>query len=175
MEIVEAKPEHLPAISRIYDAVVVGSAATFDLEPPPLSYWERALESVDREAGHLLIVGLDDGGEVLGYAKSGRFRERAAYDTTCETSIYVAEEARGRGVGRAIYGRLIELLEGSRARLAVGGMADAEPGQRRPARVARLHPRRHLHRRRGQVRRALGRDLVRAPAGQAVARGCALK
>jgi len=127
MEIVEAKPEHLPAISRIYDAVVVGSAATFDLEPPPLSYWERALESVDREAGHLLIVGLDDRGEVLGYAKSGRFRERAAYDTTCETSIYVAEEARGRGVGRAIYSRLIELLEGSRARLAVGGMTAPNP------------------------------------------------
>ena len=127
MEIVEAKPEHLPAISRIYDAVVVGSAATFDLEPPPLSYWERALQSVDREAGHLLIVGLDDGGEVLGYAKSGRFRERAAYDTTCETSIYVAEEARGGGVGRAIYSRLIELLEASRARLAVGGMATPNP------------------------------------------------
>jgi len=127
MQIVDATAEHLAGIAEIYDAVVVSSPATFDLEPPPAEHWRRALDSVDPERGHFLIVALDDDGAVIGYAKSGPFRERAAYDTTCETSIYVAEAARGQGVGRALYGRLIELLEASPARLAVGGMTAPNP------------------------------------------------
>jgi L-amino acid N-acyltransferase YncA len=127
MQIVAATAEHLESIARIYAEAVVSSPATFDLEPPPIDYWERALAAVDPQAGRFLIAGLDEGGELLGYAKSGQFRDRAAYDTTCETSIYVDEAARGRGVGKAVYGRLIELLEASPLRLAVGGMTDPNP------------------------------------------------
>ena len=127
MRIVDASRSHLEQIAAIYDAEVASSPATFDLEPPPIGHWERALASVDAAAGHLLMVALDDRDEVLGYAKSGQFRERAAYDTTCETSIYIAESARGEGVGRALYSRLIERLEASSARLAVGGMATPNP------------------------------------------------
>jgi phosphinothricin acetyltransferase len=127
MQIVDADRSHLEQIAAIYDAVVVSSAATFDLEPPPIDYWERTLETVDHDRGHLLIVAVDDDESVLAYAKSGRFRERAAYDSTCEISIYVAEAAQGRGVGRTLYGRLIELLETSSARLAVGGMTSPNP------------------------------------------------
>ncbi len=122
MQIVDVDRSHLEQIAAIYGAVVVSSPATFDLEPPPIGYWERALEALDHDAGHYLIVGVDEAGDVLGYAKSGQFRQRAAYDTTCETSIYVAEAARGQGFGRAIYTHLIELLDASPARLAVGGM-----------------------------------------------------
>ena len=122
MQIVDADRSHLEQIAAIYDAVVVSSAASFDLEPPPIDYWERTLETIDHDRGHLLIVAVDEDERVLAYAKSGRFRERAAYDSTCETSIYVAEAAQGRGVGHTLYGRLIELLEASSARLAVGGM-----------------------------------------------------
>ena len=127
MQIVDAGPEHLPAIAAIYAAEVETSAATFDVEVPPIEYWERALGDVDPAAGHLLIVGLDDDGTVLGYAKSGRFRDKAAYDTTCETSIYVGRAARGRGVGTALYVRLIELLEASEARMAVGILTEPNP------------------------------------------------
>jgi phosphinothricin acetyltransferase len=127
MRIVDAGPEHLDQIAAIYNAEVASSPATFDLEEQPVSQWERVLESIDPAVGHFLIVALGDDGTVLAYAKSGRFRDRAAYDTTCETSIYVAQEARGRGVGRALYARLIEVLEGSSARLAVGGMTEPNP------------------------------------------------
>ena len=127
MQILHAEPEHLDQIAAIYNAEIRSSPATFDLEEQPVSQWERVLEELDHEAGHFLIVGVDDGGTVLGYAKSGRFRERAAYDTSVETSIYVAEAARGCGVGRTLYARLIELLEGSNARLAVGGMTEPNP------------------------------------------------
>ena len=44
--------------------------------------------------------------ELLGYAYAGYFKGRAAYDWSCETTVYVAREARGRGLGRALYGAL---------------------------------------------------------------------
>jgi len=127
MQIVAATAEHLAEIARIYEAEVAGSATTFDLEPPSPEAWGDALARVDPSRGHFLIVALDNRETVLGYAKSGRFRERAAYDTTCETSIYIAADARGRGVGRALYARLIELLEASEARVAVGVMTEPNP------------------------------------------------
>ncbi len=49
MQIVDADRSHLEQIAAIYDAVVVSSAATFDLEPPPIDYWERAVETVDHD------------------------------------------------------------------------------------------------------------------------------
>jgi phosphinothricin acetyltransferase len=127
VQIVDAEPEHLEAIAAIYAVEVESSPVTFDLEVPGAGAWERALAGVNPSRGHFLIVALDDEGTVLGYAKSGRFRERAAYDTSVETSIYLDRNARGRGIGKALYGRLIELLEASPARLAVGGMTEPNP------------------------------------------------
>jgi phosphinothricin acetyltransferase len=130
MQIVDAKPKHLEAIARIYAEVVLTSPATFDLEPPTREDWATALVDCDPAAGRVLLVALDDSGRVLGYAKSGPFRDRAAYDTTCETSIYIDSNARSRGVGRVLYGRLIELLEASPLRLAVGGFTEPNEASR---------------------------------------------
>jgi phosphinothricin acetyltransferase len=127
MEIVDAAAEHLEAIARIYRHYVETSPATFDLIDPDPAYWRQMLGTCNADAGYYLLVALDADGEVLGYAKSGQFRERAAYDTTCETSIYVDADAQRRGVGVALYGRLIELLEASPLRLAVGGMTEPNP------------------------------------------------
>jgi phosphinothricin acetyltransferase len=63
-----------------------------------------------------------EGERVLGYAKSGEFRERPAYASTREVSVYVAENARRGGVGGALYGELLRRLEGRGLRLAVGGV-----------------------------------------------------
>lgn len=127
MQIVEAKPEHLEAIARIYADVVANSPATFDIEAPSLEEWERRFEDSDPERGHYLLVALDDAGEVLGFARSGRFRDRAAYDSSCETSIYVAPPARGQRISSALYARLLELLEESPLRLAIAGITEPNP------------------------------------------------
>jgi L-amino acid N-acyltransferase YncA len=127
MKIVNAEAAHLEAIARIYGEEVVSSPATFDLDPPDLESWKATLHGCDAQSGRFLLAALDEHGEVLGYAKSGPFRDRAAYATTCETSVYVAVESRGRGAGRALYERLIELLEASPLRLAVGGLTEPNP------------------------------------------------
>jgi phosphinothricin acetyltransferase len=119
--IADARAEHLDQIAAIYADVVRTSPATFDLEPPTLERWRETLAASDPAAGHFLLVALD-GDRVLGYAKSGRHKDRAAYDSTCETSAYVAGDARGRGIGTALYSRLFELLDASPLRLAVAGI-----------------------------------------------------
>ena len=68
------------------------------------------------------MIVADDDGRVAGYAKTGQFRPKPAYDTTCETSVYVAAEDRGRGVGNALYTALLELLDASGLRLATAGI-----------------------------------------------------
>ncbi|MFL5870342.1 MAG: GNAT family N-acetyltransferase [Solirubrobacterales bacterium] len=124
LTIADATPEHLDAIAAIYAEVVRTSPATFDIEPPSIDRWRELLGSTDPDAGHHLIVALDDDGWVLGYAKSGPFMERAAYNSTCLTSVYVAADGRGRGVGTALYARLFELLDASPLRLATAGITE---------------------------------------------------
>jgi phosphinothricin acetyltransferase len=58
---------------------------------------------------HRLLVA-DEEGLVLGYASTSRFRDRAAYDTTVEASIYCAPEAVGRGIGSALYCELFAAI-----------------------------------------------------------------
>jgi L-amino acid N-acyltransferase YncA len=127
LTVLDATEEHLPGIAEIYAAAARDTPATFDLEGHPLSWWRSALAAVDPVAGDFLLAAVDDAGDVLGYAKSGRFRDKPAYDTTREVSVYVAHAARGRGVGRALYDVLLARLEVSDARLAVGGLAEPNP------------------------------------------------
>ncbi len=120
-----AGTEHLPAIAEVYAAAVL-TPATFDLESKPLSWWEQVLAEVDPATGTLLLVALE-GERVLGYAKSGEFREKAAYASTREVTVYVAEDCRGRGVGRALYTELLARLDGIGLRLAAGGVTQPNP------------------------------------------------
>ena len=132
----DTTPDQLPAIARIYAAAVEDGPATFDLAAPPLAWWRSVLEAVDATAGHLMLTASDDDGAVLGYAKSGSFRPKAAYDSTCETSIYVAGHARGRGVGNALYEELLARLDRSGLRLAVAGATVPNPAS---VRLHRAH------------------------------------
>lgn len=99
----DATSRDLPAVKAIYDEQVRGGIATFDLEPPPLDYWQQRLD-----ADHLLVA--VDAEEVLGYAYASTYRPRPAYDRTREVSVYLAADARGRGVGRALYDVLLGRL-----------------------------------------------------------------
>ncbi len=116
-----ARPSDLAAIGAIYAAAAEGSAATFDLEAKPHSWWQAALAACETEPGRALLVAVE-ADQLLGYAKSGEHREKAAYASTVEVSIYLAAAHRGRGVGGALYTELFERLDASGLRMAVAGV-----------------------------------------------------
>jgi phosphinothricin acetyltransferase len=60
---------------------------------------------------------------VAGYASSGPFRDRPAYDPTVETSIYLAPDVVGRGIGTSLYAALLHALEQADVHRAVAGIA----------------------------------------------------
>lgn len=106
-----ASSRDLDAIAAIYAREVHNSVATFDLVPPPPAYWRHRLAST--EPGDHLLVAEDDtsgGGTILGYAYSASYRPRPAYRHTRETSVYLDDLARGKGVGRSLYDALLALL-----------------------------------------------------------------
>ncbi len=118
MEIRDAAAADAAGIAAIYAAEVRTGYATFDLEPPPAAHWAE-LVATRHGAHHLLVAA--DGGAVVGYAKSGTFRPRPAYDTTVETSIYL--QRRGTGLGTALYAALLDRLDDGDAHLAVANIA----------------------------------------------------
>lgn len=114
----------LPAIVSIYGHAVAHGTGTFELEAPDLAEMSRRRDDVLAK-GLPWLVAQDGDGRVLGYAYANHFRPRRAYRFCLEDSIYLAEAARGRGVGRALLVELLARCEalGARQMLAVIGDA----------------------------------------------------
>jgi len=115
----------LEQINAIYNHYVETSHATFDLAPTDMEY-RREWFAERQDARHHVFVA-DRGGENLGYAAAGRYRPRAAYDTTVESSVYVAPGLQGHGLGRALYRVLLEAVDASDAHRVVAGVALPNP------------------------------------------------
>jgi L-amino acid N-acyltransferase YncA len=111
-------------IARIYGYAVESSVATFDVADPPVAYWQHKLASA--EAGdHMLVV--EDAASVVGFAYSTSFRPRSGYFRTRETSIYLAPDAVGHGLGRMTYSHLLSLLRADQVHTAMAVVAEPNP------------------------------------------------
>lgn len=111
----------LPQITAIYNHYVLHTAITFDLEPVRPEQRMGWFDEHTEAARYQLFV-TEDGGRILGYAGTGRFRSKAAYDTTAEVTIYCAPDATGRGIGRMLYQRLFDALRDADLRRLVAGI-----------------------------------------------------
>jgi L-amino acid N-acyltransferase YncA len=98
--------EDAASIQAIYAHHVKTGTGTFELEPPDLAEIQARMDKISKR-GSPWLVACDEEGHVIGYAYAGAFRERPAYDCTVEDSIYLAPEAIGHGVGRALLAELI--------------------------------------------------------------------
>lgn len=112
------------AIVRIYGHAVRETVATFDLIDPPASYWTDRVAS-PAAGDHVLVA--EDGPSLIGFAYSSAFRPRPAYARTRETSVYLAPDAVGRGVGTALYSALLDRLRADGVHLAVAVIAQPNP------------------------------------------------
>jgi len=111
----------LPAITAIYRHHVLHGTGTFEIDPP--SEADMATRRADVLAKGLPWIVAEKDGRVLGYAYANWFKPRPAYRFSAEDSIYVAEDARGLGLGRKLLTELTAAAEaaGVRKLLAVIG------------------------------------------------------
>src|SRR5665213_3159915 len=93
------------AIRTIYNAEVTGSTATFDLVPRNPE--EQLVWLTEHGGAYPAIVAEDDAGVITGFGSISIYRDRPAYATSVENSVYVGADHRGSGIGRAL---LIELI-----------------------------------------------------------------
>jgi phosphinothricin acetyltransferase len=114
----------IPAIAAIYAHAVLNGTASFELDPPGEAEMARRRMAV-LDGGYPYIVAEKDG-EILGYAYAGAYRTRPAYRSTVEDSIYIAPQAQGQGVGRALLTALITACEEREFRLMIAVIGDEE-------------------------------------------------
>ena len=114
-----------PSVTDIYAEHVRMGTATFDTVAPRVS--TMAEKIIEFKARGLPFLVLEEQGAVQGYAYASRFRDRAAYTGTCEDSIYIASDQRGRGIGSALLQALIDAATERGFRQMIAVIGGAEP------------------------------------------------
>jgi phosphinothricin acetyltransferase len=105
------------ALAAIYGHHVLHGFGTFEEVPPFPAEMDRRRRDIT--AHGLPYIVAEDGGRLLGYAYAAPFRHRAAYRYTVEDSVYVAADAIGQGVGRAVLSAVLDACEGLGLRQAI--------------------------------------------------------
>jgi len=100
----DLRPEHWPEVARIYAEGIATGDATFETSVPSWDDWDSA----HLEAHRLVAL---DGGRLVGWAAVSAVSDRCVYGGVVENSVYVAEDARGQGVGRVLLDALIVSTE----------------------------------------------------------------
>jgi phosphinothricin acetyltransferase len=125
-----AVPGDAAALAAIYNHYVRTSPISFDTI-------EKSVADRAEWLGHFSATGryqcfvAQEAGQVVGWASSHPFRDRAAYDTTVETSIYLAPDCLGRKLGRQLYTCLFEALAGQDIHRAYAGITQPNAASNR--------------------------------------------
>jgi L-amino acid N-acyltransferase YncA len=125
MPIRDADPADLPAITAIYAHHVLHGAGTFEEAPPDQAEMARRLTRVQGQ-GWSWLVADEPGQGIIGFAYYAQFRDRTAYRFTAEDSIYVRDDVRGQGVGKALVAALLQRAEAAGFRQMFALIGDSE-------------------------------------------------
>ncbi len=113
-------------VAEIYAHHVRHGTATYELDPPDLAEIEARMAKV-LDAGWPWLIAQNEAGRVLGYGYVAQFRDRAAYRHAGEDSIYIRDDCRGQGVGKALLGALLQAAEAAGFRQVYAVIGGAEP------------------------------------------------
>src|ERR671918_708161 len=103
-----ARLDDAEATRRIYNAEVTASTATFDMVPRSLEQQREWLTA--RSGAHAVLVAEDEADGVVGFASLSPWRDRPAYATSVEDSVYVHPGHQGRGIGKMLLSELLEVV-----------------------------------------------------------------
>lgn len=95
-------------VREIYKYYVENTAITFEYDVPTLAEMQNRIRTTVKKYPYLVT---EKNGQICGYAYAGPFIRRAAYDWSCETSIYIDHAVRKEGLGRKLYEALEEELK----------------------------------------------------------------
>lgn len=115
-----ATPDDASGCLVIYRPFVESTHTTFETEVPTIDAFARRIETT-LEIRPWVVA--EDDGKVIGYAYASPIKDRAAYQWSVEVAVYVADNARRRGIGRALYEALFRCLAGQGFVNAVGIIA----------------------------------------------------
>ncbi|MDO8699855.1 MAG: N-acetyltransferase family protein [Rhodoferax sp.] len=118
-----SRPDDIPAITAIYSDHVLHGTGTFELEPP--SETDMANRRADVLAKGLPYLVITENEKVLGFAYCNWFKPRPAYRFSAEDSIYLAPDAQGLGLGRALLTELAAQAEKAGVRKLIAVIGDS--------------------------------------------------
>jgi L-amino acid N-acyltransferase YncA len=124
MHIRRARRDDVAEIQAIYAHHVLNGTGTFEEIPPSVEEIERRFHAA-AERGWPWLVAADASG-ILGYAYFSQYRDRSAYRYCAEDSIYVREDVRGQGVGKALVTELLAAAEAADFRQMIAVIGDEE-------------------------------------------------
>ena len=113
-------PDDAAAVAAIYAPIVLETAISFEEIPPDIASMRARISAHPPDKAW--IVAQDDDGTIAGYAYASVWRARPAYRFGAELTVYVAETARRRGIGRTLYEALLQLMAAQGYRRAFAGV-----------------------------------------------------
>ncbi|WP_284334962.1 GNAT family N-acetyltransferase [Comamonas sp. NoAH] len=119
-----SEPLDLPAITAIYRHHVLHGTGTFEIEPPTLADMSARRQDVLSKNLPWLVAESADG-SILGYAYANWFKPRPAFRFSAEDSIYIADAARGQGIGKALLHALCNECEAVGVRKLIAVIGDS--------------------------------------------------
>ncbi len=118
-----AETKDAEALAAIYGHHVLHGFGTFEIVPPTAAAMDAKRRDIQGYGLPYLVA--ERGGRVLGYACAGPFRPRPGYRFTAEDSVYVAPDATGQGIGRAVLAPVIAACEAFGLRQLVAVIGDS--------------------------------------------------
>jgi L-amino acid N-acyltransferase YncA len=113
-------PADAARICGIYNHYVRETVVTFEEVPVSVEEMSRRISDVTSRLPWLVC---ERGGEVCGYAYASSWKERSAYRYSVESTVYLAADATGQGIGTLLYSALLDALRATEVHVVIGGIA----------------------------------------------------
>lgn len=126
MEIRPCREADLEQLNDLYNDYIRETPITFDIEPITLDARRESFSHYAETGRHRMLVAVE-GATVLGYASSGTFRPKRAYETSVETSIYLLRGSEGGGIGTKLYEALFDAIKDEDIHRAYAGITMPNP------------------------------------------------